>query len=80
MSDYISREAFLRWAREFYPGPVLISGIINAPGADVEPVVRCRECKYSYESISGRCCTMGPCVDCIVPEDFFCSYGKREED
>lgn len=38
MADYISREAFLRWAREFYPDPVLISGIINAPAADVEQV------------------------------------------
>lgn len=38
MSDYISREAFLRWAREFYLDPVLISGVINAPAADVEPV------------------------------------------
>lgn len=43
------------------------------------PVVRCRDCKHSYESISGRCCTMGPCVDCIVPEDFFCRYGVRRE-
>lgn len=51
-----------------------------APTIDSVPVVRCRECKHSYESISGRCCTMGPCVDCIVPEDFFCSYGEREED
>lgn len=54
--------------------------ISEAPTVDAVPVVRCRECKYSYESISGRCCTMGPCVDCIVPEDFFCSYGEREED
>lgn len=51
-----------------------------APTVDAVPVVRCRDCKYSYESIiSGRFCTMGPCVDCIVPEDFFCSYGEREE-
>lgn len=54
--------------------------ISEAPTVDAVPVVRCRECKYSYESISGRSCTMGPCVDCIVPEGFFCSYGEREED
>ena len=51
-----------------------------APTVDAVPVVRCRECKHSYESVSGLCCTMGPCVDCIVPEDFYCSYGEREED
>lgn len=38
------------------------------------------ECKHSYESVSGLFCTMGPCVDCIVPEGFFCSYGERKED
>ena len=54
--------------------------ISEAPTADAVPVVRCRECKYSYESISGRFCSMGPCVDCFVPEYFFCSYGEREED
>ena len=58
----------------------VIDIIAHAPTVDAVPVVRCRECKHSYESISGRCCTMGPCVDCIVPEDFFCSYGEREED
>ena len=52
----------------------------NAPTVDAVPVVRCRECKHSYESISGRFCSMGPCVDCIVPEGFFCSYGERKED
>lgn len=40
MDDYISRKAFLRWAHEFYPVPVLISGIINAPAADVKLVKR----------------------------------------
>ena len=57
-----------------------IETVRNFPAADVAPVVRCRECKHSYESISGLCCTMGPCVDSIVPEDFYCSYGERKED
>lgn len=47
--------------------------------ADAEPVVRCKECKHSYDYISGLCCTMGPCVDSIVPEDFSCSNGERED-
>lgn len=45
--------------------------------SETVPVVRCRECKYSYEVISGRCCSHGPCVDCFVPDDFFCSLGER---
>lgn len=65
-------------AKQFYYG---LKGILDAaPTVDAVPVVRCRECKHSYESISGRFCSMGPCVDCIVPEDFYCSYGEREED
>lgn len=40
MAEYIEREAFLKWAREFYPNDkVFASAIINAPAADVAPVV-----------------------------------------
>ena len=44
---------------------------------DAVPVVRCKECKYSYDDIAGLCCTYGVCVDSTVPEDFYCSYGER---
>lgn len=47
MAEYIEREAFLKWAREFYPNDkVFASAIINAPTADVAPVVhgRCPIC------------------------------------
>lgn len=54
--------------------------IREAPTVDAVPVVRCRECKHSYESISGPCCSFGPCVDTIMSPDGFCSYGEREED
>ena len=44
---------------------------------DAIPVVRCKECKYSYADLDGLCCTYGVCIDSIVPEDFYCSYGER---
>ena len=47
------------------------------PAADVEPVVRCKDCQNSYEGIDGRICSFGPCVDCVVPDDSFCSLGER---
>lgn len=47
------------------------------PTVDDVPVVRCKECKYSYEDLDGLCCTYGVCIDSIVPEDFYCSYGER---
>lgn len=49
----------------------------DCPLADVVPVVRCRDCKYSYEDISGRCCSHGPCVDWVVLDDSFCGQGER---
>lgn len=47
--------------------------------ADAVPVVRCKDCKNSYEGIDGRICSFGPCVDCVVPDDYFCSLGERRE-
>lgn len=49
------------------------------PTADVAPVVRCKDCKHSWEDISGLCCSHGVCVDLNVPGDFYCAYGKRKD-
>jgi hypothetical protein len=43
------------------------------------PVVRCRDCKYSYEGIGGLTCSHGVCVDCEVLPNFYCAEGKRKE-
>lgn len=56
----------------------VISSVENAPAADVAPV-RCRDCKHSYVTIGARCCSRGAFYDVAVPDDFFCAYGKREE-
>lgn len=54
--------------------------IIEAqPAVDVAPVTRCKDCKHSYEDIGGLVCSHGVCVDCIVPEDFYCAEGEEEE-
>lgn len=49
----------------------------DMPTADVVPVVRCKDCEYSYDEISYLCCSHGVCVDCEVPPNFYCAYGKR---
>lgn len=82
MAEYIEREALFRSiADDVAPFNVamVFRHIRNAPAADVAPVVRCKDCAYSYEDIGGRTCSHGVCVDCIVPDDFCCAYGKREE-
>jgi hypothetical protein len=54
--------------------------VADFPAANVRPVVLCRDCVYSYDSVGGWCCSHGICVDCIVREDFFCAdCEKREE-
>lgn len=50
-----------------------------APTIDAEIVVRCKDCKHSWEDIGGLCCSHGVCVDIIVPDDFYCAYGIRKE-
>lgn len=51
--------------------------IRHAPTVDAAPVVRCKDCEYSYDEISYLCCSHGVCVDCEVPPNFYCAYGKR---
>lgn len=51
--------------------------IWEMPTVDAEVVVRCKDCEYSYDEISYLCCSHGVCVDCEVPPNFYCAYGKR---
>ena len=47
--------------------------------ADVAPVVRCKDCEYSYDELSYLCCSQGVCVDCVVPPNFYCAFGERKD-
>lgn len=49
----------------------------SIPTVDAVPVVRCKDCEYSDDEISYLCCSHGVCVDCEVPPNFYCAYGKR---
>ena len=53
--------------------------IETVPSADVVEVVRCSDCKHSYETFAGWICSHGVCVDCVVRDDFYCSYGERKD-
>lgn len=58
----------------------VFAAIDAQPTVDAVPVVRCRDCKYSCEDISGRCCSHGPCKDWVVLDDSFCGQGERRDD
>lgn len=49
--------------------------VIDAPAADVAPVVRCCDCKYHYDCGTHFCDRLG--MDCPDESDFFCKYGAR---
>ena len=51
--------------------------LYSLPVVDAVPVVRCKDCEYSYDDIRGMCCSHGVCVDCEVTQNFYCAYGKR---
>lgn len=92
MAEFIDREAALeicdkeykeRLRMHDYCGDTVawnIGGAIKGlPCADVAPLVRCKDCKHSWEDIGGLCCSHGVCVDLTVPDDFYCAYGIRKE-
>ena len=80
MAEYIKREAAIDLITRRYENPEICTQEINSiPAADVAPVVRCKDCKHSWEDIGGLCCSHGACVDLTVPGDFYCAYGERAE-
>ena len=84
MDEYIRREDVIEWfmpyahAGESIDADVVISDIKGMKAADVATVVRCKDCKHSWEDIGGLCCSHGVCVDLTVPGDFYCAYGERK--
>ncbi len=58
--------------------------IEKAPTIDAVPVIRCRDCKHSYETLPTvyryLMCSHGVCVDCVVDEDFYCAMAERKEE
>lgn len=77
MSAQVQITDDLEWLINFVAHSKIQRLIADTPTVDAVPVVRCKDCRNSYEGIDGRICSFGPCVDCVVPDDFFCSQGER---
>lgn len=84
MAEYIERAALL----ELYentpdcnidgfsvPVEVVRQNIKDMPAADVEPVVRCRDCKHFVSEV----CRHDFAMNASWGDDF-CSYGERRSD
>lgn len=103
MSDYIKREDAIdvifnvrkhKYDEEElikYPKAALLHGISRGiealPSADVEEVVRCKDCKYAHLTYDGSCkyCDKWKDDDDTYIEVYhdgnhYCSYGERKDD
>ena len=94
MTEYIEREAISEEIRKYYyknpPNSSYGEGfdrgldraqraILDAPAADVAPVVRCRECKHCDPENHHCDHHMGTAAPLRRKPDDFCSYGERKE-
>ena len=85
MDEYIKRKAVIDLITRRYEKPEICTQEINSiPAADVAPVVRCKNCKFSHADEHGRTCE-GYWFELSeyavsVNDDAFCSYGERRED
>ena len=60
-------------------GATFVAKRLRDSNAFPDVVVRCKGCANSYEDAFGRVCTYGICVDCTVPDDFYCASSKPKE-
>ncbi len=84
MAEYIDREKMLKYLEENNTADEWIVGQYNAdwiysfiesqPIADVEEVVRCKDCDIPHNKWTGCPKLNG----LIPPPDFFCGYGERK--
>ena len=77
--EYIERGSLLEWVREFYPEEkVFASAIINAPAADVQEVVKCKDCVNS-RNLTDTICVCKVLGKVMISEDY-CSYGAKMDE
>lgn len=76
-ADKLERQEY--WGNERCFDYVDAEDIDNAPTVDAVPVVRCKDCKHSWEDLGGLTCSHGVCVDCVVLGDFYCANGERKK-
>lgn len=79
MSDGITLQSIINRL----PTIVEFEGDINkviVKGEEYHRIVRCKDCKWSYDDVCGRICSHGVCVDCVVSDGFYCADAERRSD
>lgn len=79
MADLISRAAAKEAIRKKFPNVsdrCEINEVLNSiPAVDAVPVVRCRDCKHSYENAKH----IDVACEWSSDPDFYCAAGERRE-
>lgn len=92
MAEYIEREALSKWLHETMSAQTTTVGmayvrefwnkVLDAPAADVAPVVRCKDCKHYKPNamVENSCFNSNWNDEYAIPTspDDFCSYGERK--
>lgn len=77
MAEYIEREAVLAracYVPGFFCSMISSWDVVHLPTADVEPVVRCKDCIFR-DGLPGQ-----PNILCgQMKDNDFCSYGERRD-
>ena len=91
MDDYISRQAAINAIRaskskytgfmemEMYTDDDAVEAIEDLPSADVQPVVRCRDCKWHRVTVIGLACDKH-LIPLQTDDDDYCSRGEMNLD
>lgn len=82
MGEYIDRQAALdaiaTWDKQDVYPPCLYEMVINdVPSADVEPVVRCKDCKHRCGDYCHNDDGFAHFDHFFVQDDDYCSRGER---
>lgn len=91
MKEYIERAHVLKFMNALYEHHLTMRNysadsatldcmgiVINAPAADVEEVVRCKDCKHFPKGMAvGMCKRVPDKVVIPVPYNNYCGFGER---
>ena len=83
----VSYSSLMKWASTPYEEPTDLELINSLPAADVQPVVRCKDCKHFHLDYFGKVNGVNIIVaheicdlwagGCRTTQDTFCSNGER---
>lgn len=89
MDEYIKREDAVNTVLDAYfntpkvnlKGELFYREILKIPAADVEPVVRCKDCLF-WEFGKNECESWEWCkiLHCNMPLHAFCNFGVRKDE